>query len=76
MPVPHRPHYCHCYTTRRPRQLRRRLLAFRDARAVRSVVMLLQEHDQDAFKRWVLPKLETMYVTTEYTCKPRRMRPR
>ena len=27
-------------------------------------VMLLQEHDQDAFKHWVLPKLETMYVTT------------
>jgi hypothetical protein len=24
--------------------------------------MLLQERDQDVFKRWLLPKLENMYV--------------
>jgi len=28
--------------------------------------MLLQEQNQEAFKRWVLPKLETMYVSWSY----------
>jgi hypothetical protein len=32
------------------------------AEVVRIFKMLLQERDQDVFKRWLLPKLENMYV--------------
>lgn len=59
-------HCCHCYPIPTPEPLHRGLFLkpYGEAHAVGGAVMLLQEHDQDAFKHWVLPKLETMYVTT------------